>query len=308
MSLLVVLISCGSEVLPEAEPGQVTEPPSSYTYTPEEDSAHPLDLTSLEDSINTLFSELLDLNAAPAIHSYEVAMASSDDNCPAYYEQNGSTFWYATCASDAGGAYDGYAFYTLYEEYDLFGDGTPWDAIVLSGAADVVEPDGDRYHLGGAAYLGEAHIPEADLYISVTSGSFFAEGDEVEGSWITSSSSPSLTLYGARYEAYDINIMLMSGSTAVTLTALSAAQFNDLTLYTPYPGVYPCAEPSGSMGVRDTAGNWYSIEFDVVLEGETYTAPDGTCDGCATVFHGEEALGEVCIDPTPVIAWENTPW
>ena len=42
--------------------------------------------------------------------SYEAAMASSDVSCPASYEQDGNTFWYATCDSDSGGAYDGYAF------------------------------------------------------------------------------------------------------------------------------------------------------------------------------------------------------
>ncbi|MFT5681615.1 MAG: hypothetical protein ACI8RZ_002521 [Myxococcota bacterium] len=308
MSLLFLLIGCGAEDPVEEETPQTTELPSSYEYTPDEGSEATLDLASLEDSIDTLFAELLDLNAAPAILSYEVAMDASDAGCPAFYEQDGNTFWYATCASGSGGEYDGYAFYTLYDDYNLFGDGTPWDAIVLSGAADVMEPDGDRYHLGGTAYFGESHNADTDLYISVTTGSFFAEGPEVADTWVTTGSSPSLTLYGAQYPAYGINIMLMSGSTAVTSGDLSAVQLNDLIMYTPSPGIYPCAEPSGSMGVRDAAGNWYTIEFDVVAEGDTYTAPEGTCDGCATVFHEGDALGEVCIDPTPVIDWEITPW
>ena len=85
-------------------------------------------------------------------------------------------------------------------------------------------------------------------------------------------------------------------------------QLNDLLMYTPYPGFYPCAEPYGSMGVRDNAGSWYTIEFDVVYENDAFSAPDGTCDGCGTVSHEGDVLGEVCIDPTPVIDWESTPW
>ncbi len=301
---LFMLTGCGTEETPPDQP----DLPSSYTWTPEETDGETLDLASLEESVTALLGELLALNAAPAIRAYEVAMTASDSYCPAYYEQDGSTFWYASCGSDAGGEYDGYAFYTLYEDSDVFGDGNLWDLTVLAGAADVVEPDGDRYPLGGTAYLGESHAGEADLYISVTAGSFLAEDEAVAGTWVTTGSSPSLTLYGARYAAYDINILLMSGSTAVSSGALTAVQLNDLIQYTPFPGVYPCAEPSGSMAVRDTAGRWYTIEFDVVVQDDAYTAPEGACDGCGMVYHDGDALGEICIDPEPLVSWESAPW
>ena len=62
------------------------------------------------------------------------------------------------CTADSGAYYSGYAFYNVYQDEDLFGDGNDWDATVISGAADMWAGENleEYYHLGGAAYTAES--------------------------------------------------------------------------------------------------------------------------------------------------------
>ena len=34
----------------------------------------------------------------------------------------------------------------------------------------------------------------------------------------------------------------------------------------------------------------------------------GDCDGCGIAFYKDEELGEVCIDTSGLLAWEEQPW
>ena len=59
---------------------------------------------------------------------------------------------------DDGMSYDGYLFYNTEEVYDLFGDGGSWDVEQLSGATQMVAPDGRLIHWGGAVQLAEGVV------------------------------------------------------------------------------------------------------------------------------------------------------
>ena len=60
----------------------------------------------------------------------------------------------------------------------------------------------------------------------------------------------------------------------------------------------------GQMSVRDTHGYWYELKFDVSSDWELM----GECDGCGQLSHKGENIGEVCLDFSSVLEWEDRPW
>ncbi len=282
--------------------------PGAHTWTPGTTATVSVDLPAVEAALSDLLLSVRELNAAPVLAGYQAAMADADDTCPAYYEQDGNTFWYATCQAESGAEYDGYAFFTRYEQYDLFGDGTAWDADVLSASADITEADGDRLHVGGTAYLGESVIKE-DVrgWISVVAGAFMGSGPDVSESWIGDGATPTLTSYAIRYELYDLNLLYLYGSIGLE-GDLTAASFGPLFIYTQMAGVYPCAEePAGSVSLRDPSGTWMDVVFD--LDPETLELAEGrACDGCARVTVEGDEVGEICIDGSSMVDWTDAPW
>ena len=71
----------------------------------------------------------------------------------------------------SGAAFSGYAFYTFYDDTDLYGDGTLWDTYALSGAG-VVTASAGVFQMGGYATVGTASADGVDLNISTVTGGF----------------------------------------------------------------------------------------------------------------------------------------
>ena len=307
LALAVLLGGCDGEQ-PESTDDAVA--PTEYTYPPEAEAGGELDLDAAGVALDEMFASLRQMNAAPTIDGYDRLMAGSDTYCPTYYEQDGNTFWYATCTADSGATYDGYSFSYIYEDTDLFGDGNDWDAEVISGSADMSSPDGYRYHLGGTAYLAEASTVDGDsavdLWYSSVAGAFYTDDPALSETWIAAPSSPTLSIYAASYIDYGLNLVFISGSAALS-GEITAVSTDSLFIYTAVAGVYPCAEePAGTLAFRDAHGAWYELTFDI--DPDTLAVDDGACDGCGMVTHDGAVIGEICIDASTLVDWESTPW
>ena len=109
----------------------------------------------MSNAVTDALGSIRTYHATSILEGYSLVMSHADTYCPQAYTANGNSFWYGVCTSTAGMSYDGYLFYNTYESYDLFGDGTLWDAELLSGVTQMIAPDGRLIHWAGNAQLGE---------------------------------------------------------------------------------------------------------------------------------------------------------
>lgn len=88
------------------------------------------------------------------------------------------------------------------------------------------------------------------------------------------------------------------------------AVFEDIQLGEPAIGA-PCApEPAGLISLRTLEGAWLTLHFDTPPVGQwgEGLADPCSCDGCASAWTAGHRLGEVCVDTSPLLAWERSPW
>jgi hypothetical protein len=284
--------------------------PSEYEYEGEQGSEPVYDPEFVEQALADFYAAAMSLNPHPAVQGYEAVMQDADPSCPSWYEVDGNSFWYASCTARSGATYDGYGFYYLYQDVDLFGDGSVWDYISLSGAATMSDAAGSTFHLGGAAAYGEGVSADgsADLWVSQIVGSISWDGPSAEGTWMEQGVQPSLLLYGVSYDAgfgNTVGYKYIDGTAAWVSDDASAIDAS--AMYIADEGIgWPCAaEPSGTFSVRDPDGVWWDVIFDVDVE--TF-ALDGECDGCGAVFKGTELVGEVCGDASVLMENGGKPW
>lgn len=288
------------DVEPSTEPTEYEPPDSNVSTTDQE-----WDLVGMSDAVTHALSTVRTRHATSILAGYSMVMSHADAYCPQAYTVNGNSFWYGVCTSTAGMSYDGYLFYNTYEEYNLFGDGSIWDAELLSGATQMVDPEGRLIHWGGSAYLAEGvSVDGYPVFYSSITGSFWDDGSETD--WLESGQSDTVMMYGVSLSSEGVvpsNAFMVSGSLQLS-GAATAIEFMEFITYSTAVG-YPCwKEPLGALSVRDAHGRWVEVEFDVndnwQLEGE--------CDGCGRALYNGEEVGELCIDTAPLLDWRETPW
>lgn len=297
--MLVFLWGCITAPAVEESPR-----PISYEYDEVEDS-FVLDIASIEEEVSHALSVMRINNSQEIVDSYYSVMSYADQQCPTSYEVDGNAFWYGSCQSDQGLAFDGYLFFNTYEATDLFSDGTLWDAEVVNGSTTL-------YHslLGKSSYSGNAYMAQgvnsdgADVFLSISQGSFLVESamaDQLQQGW-----SPWLTMYGIRYntEWGSANAISLNGSLPYLGVNIAALSFTNLLVLDELFG-HPCPqEPMGSLSVRTTEGVWLDVEFDVSQD----WALTGICDGCGVATTQMGDTYDFCVDVSPLVDWEETPW
>jgi hypothetical protein len=107
--------------------------------------------------------------------------------------------------------------------------------------------------------------------------------------------------YGGAYSVY------WNASVSGLTGELSAVRLNNIYMYSENLGSMCGIEPSGSIAVRDYAGNWYEAEFDGPKYYGAGTFPPD-CDSCGRVYWRGELLGTVCPDFGLLVDWEERPW
>jgi hypothetical protein len=308
----LILTACAAEVDQPDDPNPadtdpVAEMPTEYTYAGDEDAQLAFDPDAIEEAIDDTLTHILSLQAAPVRAAYDASVAHMEPGCPDWYDYEGNAFWYAYCTTDTGTSFNGYGFYTVYEDADAFGDGNSWDLVSISGAATVRDSAGHTFHLGGVVYDGTGtNADGASLWVSQVAGGFMWDAPEAAGTWLETPNSPSMLLYAIQYplDGDPGNYMYINGSAAGLSDASTAVRFSTVVLADTRLGMACSAEPVGTLSVRDHAGQWWDIRFDLDETGRL----TGDCDGCGGVYLGDEYQGEVCADFSSLLDWESNPW
>lgn len=289
-------------------PASSDDRPTAYTYTPDDAAGSTFDPAVLEEALDDLVTHLPLVTAQPVLEGYDSVMSSASGGCPTWSEFDGNAFWYGYCTSDDGSYWDGYSFFTVYNDVDLFGDGSSWQADSLSGAA-TVRRGSDLFHVGGSIADGRGVGPDgSDRWITQLYGSFAWNDPRAADTWLAGGVTPSLLLYAIQYNGVDGgtegNLFYMDGSISGISDAVSAFSFQQVQAGPRSVGFGCELEPFGTIEIRDHAGAWYSVTFDYDERG----AFVGECDGCGAVYKGDKYQGEVCTDTSPLWTWEVAPW
>lgn len=284
--------------------GEAADLPSAYDPDLPDQAVAEYVAADVEEALQLAVDGLASLDTDPVLNAYHDAMDSGEGYCPAYYEQDGNTFWYASCSTSDGTTYDGYGFYNYYEDYITDDDGNVWDTEYISGAATVHEPSGSVFHVGG--YVQRSWTENAggwQAHSDNYAGSFRVD-DSPAGSWLDQGLQPAIGIYrawkaGSGGGAYFVAQGALGG---LGNDGLVAAETDNLLAATQSVGV-PCElEPAGTLTVRTANGGWWDITFD--MNPETY-ALEGECDGCGTVTDAAGAVqGQACADFSPLLSTE----
>ena len=143
--MLFWIFACRNVDVVEGEPSYETPDAGPSEYAPPENVGSTdaeWELEAISNALSEVFSGIRTRHPSAVLDGYSMVMSHADSYCPQAYTVDGNSFWYGVCTSTSGMSYDGYLFYNTYDDYDLFGDGG-LGCELLSGAAQMVDPDGD---------------------------------------------------------------------------------------------------------------------------------------------------------------------
>jgi hypothetical protein len=288
----------------DAPPAPADDAPSPW-IVPE--ASEPTPTATLDDitaAVQAAIDRARTVHGTPVEASYNAAMIGASGTCPAEYSSDYGAFWYDQCTSDLGTEFNGYVFaYDAVDQFDPY-SGLNLTYWTLYGAATVVDPQGLVLDLSGSAQWVIGTADDLVVWSDFVAGAFGWEGTEASGTWLDQGLDPDLYSYallvpsvGARYIFLDGGIG--EGTEAASFSAL---EFGDALI-----GASCTAEPAGAVAVRMSDGSWYDVLFDGSFDSTLPTDP-ADCDGCGRAFYEGERMGDVCIDPSPLLAWTEAPW
>lgn len=260
------------------------------------------DQGGLESALAAAVSAARNTNGQPAITAYTTALQSQTADCPNWFtDTSGLDYWYDTCTTDAGASFSGLG-YAI--DYDGYSDGTTiWTGPAIYAAATIGTPEGETFIGSGSAYalVGDASTADTvvTIWYSVVSGSFEWDGHGAEGTWLTGETptlSTWLTDYGGLHAAYFEGSVSIDAGTGYDLAVFDAATISDAGAGWVCPG-----EMDGTLSVHSVEGVWYEVLF-------TGSDPSGACDQCGDVWHDGVGLGSACVDASPWLEWDGSPW
>ncbi len=302
--LFALLIACGDDAAPEATPPLE---PTPYLVEEEALPLPTLDATALEDALQTALDAAWALHATPILQAYTEVAAFAEPGCPDLYDNAGNVYWYDQCTTSAGARFEGYGFTVRYDGY-VGEDGYVYEGGGFYGVGRVVDPEGHVFSAGGTAYAIVATNEGIRRWQSVIQGSFGWDGPAARGTWMEESLEPDLSLLAAGADANASGrAVALDGSVGGFEGEVGAVLFDNVLLYTSAWGSTCATEPGGTVSLRSGEGGWYDVLFDGPAEfGGTSDA--SRCDGCGEAWFRGERVGEVCVDMTRLLAWEESPW
>ena len=281
-----------------------------YIYEPDEEDAAAFSIAEVEMGVEQLFETLLLLDPRQIRDTYGAFYAQASNACPITYDYGYEEYWYDTCETPAGVQFSGYAYGYDYEDYQstvywyerndyFYGDG------------EITLTDGSSFEIAGYSRSYEyvqTNNSNFPTYTYHTMYGEFAWHHDVDdpNNWLDDAYDVDYAVYsgtsdaGGHYIKYDGNI---GGLTGMADTAI----FEDFYLQDESWGADCGLEPSGSLSIRDSEGEWYIIEFQGALySGGIVFMPD--CDGCGDVWYNGENLGQACPDFSALFDWTGVPW
>lgn len=314
-----VTIDAGLDRDPSEFHSPTEDDPDEYIF--DEETVEPLlGLEDVEKGIEEGLFTVLWADPAIMLDEYtrviETSMSaaiSAEDDCPYYYdyyyEDYGYFYWYDSCTSDEDVSFSGYALgyeysgmtsgYYVYPHYQY-----------LSGTGSVTNADGYELELGGYAYDYEyEYAGYYSYHYGYIVGNFAYDDPAFADTWLAAGLSINVTVSGDHYDDAESpqNTLTFSGSLSGMQGDVNTIVMTDTYIYTASRGSSCELEPSGTISVRDAAGEWYDVQFQgPPYAGASIFPPD--CDGCGQVFFRGQQLGEVCPDFSILTDWEDRPW
>jgi hypothetical protein len=301
--LLLLLAACGSGST-SLDTATSSDPDTApYLGEVEGSEAPTIDNDALGEGLDLVIASLLHVKVDPVLAVYDDLMATADDSCPNWYDDDGITYWYDSCTSDAGTTFEGYAY--LYDYVDYLSDGTVWNGRALYGAATIVDGDGNTFEAKGQATAISGPNSDGNESWWTAVDSFTWDGAGAEGTWLADGLAPGLSWYAVYVASSEGRVLQISGSLSGT-AGIDAVALDEVMLANTGMGSTCPEEPSGSIAVLDGEGNWIDIVFDGPTW-ETWAEPAADCDGCGQAWFQGQDLGLVCADFSPLTDWGASP-
>lgn len=285
--------------------------PSAWSWEESVERGPPLSAAEVEAALPALLGELADFHGLGVVELYRSRMELREPPCP-YIERTTQTqpdyvlseYWNGDeCTSASGVYFDGYAYSRESFDRDL-GDGLVYDGFDFKGDGVVIEPDGATFIVGGFAFVweGVSRDGQEQGWQTGVQGSVTWTGEGYDSAWFTGDRVAEMIV-----EAHDLRrgrdfraeggVAGFEGSLQ-GLVAWPVAAYEDSA----------CPqELGGELWLRDESGRWYYLQFDGATSPED-AVDMSACDGCGRLSLDGEALGEVCVSPDRLWAWEGSPW
>ncbi len=280
--LLVTLVACG-EPVPAADSAA---PPAAWDPALDPGSRAAPGDAALGAALQFVFAESPTWSAAAVLRAFDVAMVGANPSCPGFVPQGAAGGWIAACTSAVGTTYDGYL-YTL-------SDGP--EARALWGAASLALADGTTMRLAGSADYRTDEEEGRIVTRGQVRGSFevvpAAGSDPAPWGWLARGHALSLSLVREARPDGTRAVQVDGGVGGLDDGVLTAVDFLETRVGPAGPGC-PAVEPSGTVALRDTAGDWYTVTFDAPPMG---TASGRGCDGCGVLTRPDGTTGTLCLD------------
>lgn len=250
----------------------------------------------MEEALGLVF----DADVNPLFDGFAIAMSAADDTCPSFIYAESGDAWYQLpgCTTAAGAQFYGTAF------TDAHGRETgDYSATFLGLLCEIDLPDGRSYRGNGNVIQRAQEDPEGNAYATkAISGGFSWTGEESVGTWVEDGGGPSIDYDLEPDPDLHQRVASLNGSWNGPIGPFTAANFMDISLAADNDGT--CAQaPTGEVGLRDEAGDWYFITLDGVGDAAT-----SACDACGTLQFREQSLGTICVDFSLLVDWHGSPW
>lgn len=270
-----------------------------YMAETEQDELPTVDLEQIALAMTELLAGLIEVNAVGPMTAYAELVQGADEDCPIWYETEGTPYWYDVCTSEDGTVFDGYGALVAYDGY-VDTDGSIYSGYQLWGIATIDGPTGRRFRSQGSAALYA--IITADG--TPASYSYMDRGFEdsaAAGTWLADSMDVGLTTWASWSDEYQGGAVYMDGVISGMEGAIEVLVLESVTVSD--EEIWGCeVEPSATVSVLENGGNW----VDVVFDGESKDSEG--CDGCGRAYINGREIGQLCTDFSTLLGWEGSPW
>ncbi len=304
---LTILACSGGAVLDDT----VDDTPAPYIDPDTEVTPPTLDAGEVQAVIDETFASLWDFQPQPVLDAYEAADADSDGDCPIVYpdydvDYGDAWYWFETCTSDAGAHYTGFVYAVSFSDWEQ--DGVIYDGGGMAAAGEVTDAAGRVWEGSGTVYGYEGASTDGSTFINalIMDGTWSWDGDD-GGSWMSTGIEPGFTGYTWWSADLGGGAVVMDGGLFGLEGPLDTVVMDGMTLYDEVFAPSCALEPSGTISVRDTEGRWFDVTFDGGDDLEDVVTPEW-CDGCGGAWFEGTYVGEVCLDFSTLLDWEERPW
>lgn len=295
-----------------------------FEYDAPDEPSPQLTVDEVEAALEGVVGKIFEYHAQPMLDVYWELVQDTDEACPSWYATENSDYWIAAddgaagqdtegeqggCLTAGQTEYRGWAYTQDMDGYEA-GEGWVVDKDYVSALAWIWTPEGHLYEAAGTLLTStQAQDGESGTLTLVESrieGVFGWDGPGLEDTWLGRGELPDMAIE-AQSMLQRHNLEVEGGvSNVQDVTGIDAFAVNDFL----YADEFHCAvEPSGVVSLRQTDGQWWDIHFDGPTEQQDAEVPDDDdCDGCGRAFFRGQEWGTVCLDFTPLLDWDVSPW